>query len=192
MKIHPTTRRRPNPGASPHHPYFEGDTSGVPAPVVQPAAHRRANLLILENKAEIASNICLKSGHPVSTKLTINLRDPLNPGSWYGETEKAVIGLDPSNTTRFRVTTAMAWGLITMGALLFVAGMIWGWLVGVLGLLALGGGSALRASAPVSGVMRDDGTIEIRGCGEPFLDLFPEENRHGSPTSRQAKGRATG
>lgn len=177
MKIHPTSRRRPTPGASSHHPYFEGDTSAVQPPVMQPAAYRRANLLILENKAEIASNICLKSGHPVSTKLTINLRDPFNPGSWYGETEKAVIGLDPANTTRFRIVRATAWSLISLGTLLFAAGMIWGWFVGVLGLIAFAGGSALRASNPVSGVRRDDGTIEVRGCGEPFLDLFPEETR---------------
>ncbi|MDF1813086.1 MAG: hypothetical protein P1V20_12880 [Verrucomicrobiales bacterium] len=176
MKIDTPSRQKQSDPVAHMHPYHEGETIPFAAPAKQPMTYRNAKTLVLENGAQIASHICLKTGNPVGSHIKTAVRNPLNPGTWFKATDTAIIGLSKKEVERFHDRLTSAHSMIILGALLVPTGYVTGLIVTILGVITLLSGLVLRAIFPIwtfSSPKSD--RIVIHGCGEAFLDLFPAE-----------------
>ena len=100
----------PSDSRSVQHPYHEGASAPLPAPKNQPVTCRDGRALLLVNGAEIASHICLKSGHPVHMHIKTSIRSPFNPVSWFRAADTAIIGLSRKELKKYKRNFSIARG----------------------------------------------------------------------------------
>ncbi|MDF1812984.1 MAG: hypothetical protein P1V20_12240 [Verrucomicrobiales bacterium] len=151
----------------------EPDPQVEVSPPVQAAIVRRGKDLVLIGNATLSSQICIKSGKAPNSVISVGIRSPFKPQSWFGG-HKAVIGLDRSNQEKFRIQQTVAFALIGLGALMIPVGFFSGITTSIAGLVLLLAGFVCRSVIPVWSPQQAEGEMVVRGCGESYLAHFPE------------------
>ena len=145
-----------------------------PPQEILPRISRNGDSLILEGNPAIPTDLCLKSGRPATNTLTVSLRNPRNPMTWFGKRPKIEIGLCRKHYENHSVALALTWSLMAVGAILLVVSVLtFSFLSALVGLAAIGISGIFRAASPVTLVDATDSFATIDGVAEPVLSQFP-------------------
>jgi hypothetical protein len=165
----------------PSNPYYEAESQKPQVPHTQPMIYRKGRDLILCQGYSLQSNVCIKTGHMPQKVLSVTLRNPFKPGSWFGSGQKMMIGLDKKSFESFRLIQTVYTCFLGLGMVVMVVGVISGlthFLSGLMtvffGLLIVIAGLVVRSLFPIWSPSAKENSITIRGCGENYLKHFSE------------------
>ena len=174
MNIPTSNSSASSTGTESHHPYYEEETTSIQAVTPAPLSpFRTQKTLVLEPGAEIASHLCLKTGRPTKQQITLALRNPWKPGTWFASREKVRIGLSRQSLENFRLTRAIAWSFMILGIAMMSVSFSYGIFALVPGILLSLAGLMIRAAFPVWCSKKVENVLIIQGCGEGFLRQYP-------------------
>ena len=153
------------------------DSEESVAPVIGlPCAYRDGMRLVIENEARIPTRICIKSGRPTYSELTIRLRQPRSPRTWFGKAPSIEVGLSRRHYDNHNVAVTLTWSVLAVGLIVFVAGILsLSPLTIAVGAVSAAGAGIFRASSPVTLAHAEENKIVIDGCSRRFLDQVERE-----------------
>lgn len=153
-------------------PAEDRELLGQVAPSLRlPRLARDGNDLVLERGAGLPTRICVRSGRPAYRVVSVGLRDPLDPLSWYGKRPSVEVGLSRRQWENHAVAVAMTWSFLALGLLLLVTGFFASSLVSAgIGLFTMTLSGLFRAYSPITGRRLDEERVLVRGAAENFLD----------------------
>jgi len=126
--------------------------------------------LVLEHGAAVPVGFCIKCGRPACGSWAIALRNPRQPGTWFGARPVLELGLCQKHRDDRSVAVALTWSFLAIGVLLVAVGAMTLSLASVLiGLLAMGGSGWFRAASPVVANLVTENRIVVSGAGAAFL-----------------------
>lgn len=168
----PATQMRvivPVPPEAPVAPIAESTVEQAPPPP-PPSLFVSGGELILENGAVIPVGSCVKCGRPACGSSAIALRNPRQPGTWFGARPTLKMGLCRKHRDDRSVAVALTWSFLAIGALLVAVGaMTFSFVSIVVGLGAMAGGGWFRAATPVVATLVTETRTVLSGCGTAFL-----------------------
>lgn len=172
----PATRMRvivPVPPEPPVAPIAESTVVDTPPP---PSLLVSGSELILEHGAVIPVGSCVKCGRPACGSSAIALRNPRQPGTWFGARPTLEMGLCRKHRDDRSVAVALTWSFLAIGALLLAVGAMTFSFVSIgVGIVAMAGAGWFRASTPVVATLVTETRTVLSGCGAAFLKQLAKQ-----------------
>lgn len=143
-------------------------------PLPEPQAYRQGDALFLEEGAELPTERCICCGRKSVKTVSMFLRTPAKPATWFGKTKKVEFGVCPKHKESRAMGVALTYSALAVGILILVVGAI-SLNIGtiVVGLLAMSISGVFRARMPVYTVDPKVEPVEIKGHSPSYLDLVP-------------------
>ena len=150
-------------------------TSAVHEPTAEVhVAYADGKTLCVPEGAALPTEWCVRSGRPSEKVVTISVRNPRNPKTWFTRQTKIDVGLCKKHLEDYRVAVALTFSMLGLGALLLVVGLINLNIITILvGLIATGISGFFRARNPVYRSEPEGWVLKLKGAGEKFLSHLP-------------------
>jgi len=142
-----------------------------------PQAYQQEGKLLVPRGAILPTDICVCCTRKPRKLFHKALRNPINPITWFGKTTTLEIGLCKIHTDSYHVTLALTFSLLSLGAIIFCAGIYTMSATAiVLSLIPLSIGGLFRARLPITSPNPRSELVEIHGAGEVMLSRLPVVN----------------
>jgi len=140
-----------------------------------PLLFREGKDVFLEQGAGADTHLCIKCAHPSKKIVNKALRNPWNPGTWFGGCRRIGIGLCKKHAENYAVAKALTFSLLGLG-LIFIGFGIATFNIGMIiaGLVSCSVCGIFRAAVPVSSPNGKDEYAIVRGVGDAFKQSLPE------------------
>ncbi len=160
--------------------FAEESTQHNPLPEVSelgatPLLFREGDDVFLEQGAEADTHLCIKCSHPSKKIVNKALRNPKNPGTWFGGCRRIEIGLCKKHAENYAVAKALTFSLLGLGIIFVGIGAATSGIpLMVAGAVCCSACGVFRARVPVSSPNGKDEYSIIHGVGEAFKATLPE------------------
>jgi len=140
-----------------------------------PIAFRNSGRVFWEEGAILPTESCIRCGRPSKKVIRKSLRNAKNPLTWYGKSKKVEIGLCKKDLENWNVAVASTYSTLVLGLILLGVGISsLSYSMIIVGSLVILFSGFFRARIPIQTPSSKTNPIEIRGVGEPYLQVLPE------------------
>ena len=138
-------------------------------------AYSKEGALHVPENATVPTEVCVRCGRPSEKVISMAIRKPLNPLTWYTRQTSVEIGLCKKHVDDRRVGVALTFSLLLLGLVFLIAGIV----TFSIGMIAFGLVAAIisgyfRARVPVYRSKPEGWILQIEGAGEGFLRQLPQ------------------
>lgn len=142
-----------------------------------PQAFQQEGELFLPRGAALPTDVCVCCTRNPRKIFHKALRNPKNPGTWFGRTTSLDIGLCKIHKDRYHVALALTFSLLILGIIIVLAGILTlSFTTILLGLIPISVSGFFRARMPITSPNPRSELIEIHGAGAVMLSRIPVVN----------------